>query len=285
MTEPLHATVEGSVLPAVQEVYDSALLQHPEYADMPAEYLQGIIGRALARIAVFEDAARPPLYISPETADAIGTIWVHSGTGNYDMPFKAGDNPRLLDNPWMGGWDRSRLGRAALLARKIAEVRSGTVLKPGPITELPARLQATKELIAAYGPTIVYSGYPTETAYAEKLVERDGIIMPKSKVMIIHGDLKTTADAVRTFEYPDDSEAQSKEVAVVSHAPHLGARILHMMNYYHPLVQGSVPYMVPIATPAEGRREFALMETRGLLYYMLLAQQAAEEPHPYRLLH
>lgn len=239
----------------------------------------------MGRIAAFETAARRPLQISKESAENIDTIWLHSGTGSYDESFKAEDNPRLRLNPWMGGWDRARMSHAVHLARKIAEINSGETIEPGPLSELPGRLQKTKELIGEYGPTIFYSGYPAETQFAESLLDREGIIMPKHKVNILHKELHHTPDAIRTFAYAD-AEAAGKQVAAVSHAPHLGARILPMMELYRPLTDGSVPYMAPVATPAEGMHDFALMETRGLLYYLLLAAPivAATEPHPYQML-
>lgn len=274
----------GEVLPTVDEVYQSALAEHQEFASFDQSEIFSLIGSTLGRIAMLEDVAHQPLQPSRSAADNIGTIWVHSGTGNYDQPFKPEDNPRLKVNPWMGGWDHARWSRAALLARKIAEARSGQSIAGGPISDRSVQLEETKQLIAEYGPTIVYSGYPAETTFAEKLLQRSGIIMPENKVKILHGDLKTTPDAIRTFEYPDDPAARQKEVAIISHAPHLGARTLHFIQHYQPLTEGSKPYMVPVATPEEGRKEFALMETRGLLYHAYITGLADKEPAPYQLL-
>lgn len=290
MTQPLIAETHEAALscagPSIADVYASAVQEHPEYGDLPIDYLHVLIGRTLTRINAFEVAGRQPLEISKEAAENIGTIWVHSGTGNYDTPFKPEDNTRLRVNSWMGGWDRARMSHAVHLARRIAEIRSGEVIEPGPMSELPMRLEKTKDLIAEYGPTLFYSGYPAETQFAESLLDRAGMIIPKNKVHILHQELKHTPDAIKTFVYANAAD-QSKEVAIVSHAPHLGARILHMMELYRPLTDGSVPYMAPVATPEAGRAKFALMETRGLLYYALLADPllAATEPHPYQMLH
>lgn len=56
------------------------------------------------------------------------------------------------------------------------------------------------------------------------------------------------------------------------------------MQHFQPLTDGSKPYMVPVATPETGRREFALMETRGLLAHAYISGFAAEEPHMYQLI-
>jgi hypothetical protein len=259
------------------------LAEHPEFEEVGEDRLRAIIDATLGRIALFEAAARRRLAISPEVAENIGTIWVLSGTGSYDERFKGEDPPCFRDKLWMGGFDRARLSRGALLARKIAEVRSGRSAVRGTMDNLPVRKAATKELIAQYGPAIVYNGYPCETEFVEKLLDRDGIVMPKEKVKIIHADLKVTTDQVRTFTYPDDPSARDKEVAILTHAPHL-ARVLHMANRYKPFAEGAVPYVAPVATPDAGRRDFALMETRGLLYYTYLRHDAAEKPHSYELL-
>lgn len=274
----------SSIEPTVQEVYESALEDHKDFLDfVPETDLKDAIGSALSEIALYETVARQPLSISTETAANIGTIWVHSGTGSYDERFKPEDNPRLTGKPWIGGFDHARLSHAALLARKVAEARSGQAPLSGSLATLAERKEATKELIAKYGPDIFYSGYAAETRNLEALLKREDIIIPAEKVSILHKDLKVTADAIRTFEYRDD-EAQRKEVAIVTHGAHM-ARVLHMANHYQPFVEGAMPYIAPVATPEAGRKEFALMEARGLMYYMFMTHDAAEQPHAFQLLH
>ena len=58
-----------------------------------------------------------------------------------------------------------------------------------------------------------------------------------------------------------------------------------MIDTYRPLPAGSVPYLFPLATPEGGAEEFALMEIKGLLYYMLLTHDASENSYPYKLHH
>lgn len=276
--EAYERALQGGFAPTVDEVYSSALAEHSEFAGFDKAQLSATIRTVLGEIALFEELAREPLVITPPTAEKIGTLWVHSGTGNYDAPFKPEDNPRYLDKPWTAGWDRARLDHAMRLAIKIAEARSGQTVESSSLTDNPA----AKALIAAYGPTIFYSGYPSETQFAERLFARDGIVMPSDKVKVLQKELEVTADAVRNFEYPDDPAARTKEVAIISHAPHL-ARIIHMVNLHQPLTPGSIPYMAPLPTPEVGRKEFALMEARGALYYMLLRHEATQDAYPYQL--
>ena len=116
------------------------------------------------------------------------------------------------------------------------------------------------------------------------MISRDHSIIPKEKIKIIYGDLKNTADQIRTFELPDDPALVCKKIAIVSHAPHLSS-ILHMIDRYKPFPHGSIPYLFPIPTAKNGRDEFAFMEIKGLLYYIFIAKNASEDPYPYQLHH
>lgn len=274
---------ERSLLPTSEEVYESALKEHPEFRDFDPQHVKSLAERTLATIATFERLARESIIISPKTAADIETIWIHSGTGNYDEPFKSSDNPRLQGVSWMAGQDRARLSRGVYLARRIAEVRSGQNIEMASFRSIGERKSATKEMIAEYGPTIFYSGYKTETDYVSKLVERPGGIIPAKKLHVLDTPLRVTSDAIRTFEY-SSSDAAAKNVVIISHAPHLGARILNMIGHFEPLSEGTVPYVSPVATAERGRHDFALMETRGLLYYALIQGLAAEYPVAYQSL-
>jgi hypothetical protein len=270
-------------VPSVDEVYRGATKEHPEFLIKDPKRLKHVAAQALARIVELEFVARQPIVINPETAEDIGTIWIFSGTGSYDAPFKPEDNPRWLESPWMGGADRSRMMRATYLARIIAETRSGQPIPTGPKFGTK-RVQATRELIAEFGPDIVYSGYPIENRNAEAVLKRPSTIIPPEKVTIIDGDLKVTADQVNTFRYPDGTGSREKEVLMVSGATHLAARIPHIINKYKPFVEGALPYVSPVRTPEVGRRQSALMEARGLLWYIYGAKLATEESYPYQLL-
>jgi hypothetical protein len=275
--------VANNSLPGAEEVYASACLEHPELTTFDPTQVKGLASRVLARISVFEQVAREPIEISPKTAADIETVWVHSGTGNYDNPFKSDDNERLKDLPWMGGQDRARLDRGVCLAQRIAEIRSGQPTERITSDSPLRQVQATRQLITTHGPTLFYSGYESETKYVSRLVDRPDFVMPAEKIRVLDTSLQTTTDAVKTFEYTDEKSA-TKNVVVVSHAPHVGGRILHMMQHFQPLHSGSVPYVSPIASPEIGRYDFAMMEVRGLLYYAFLRGQASEMPHRFQLL-
>lgn len=280
----VRSSYKANQIPSVNEVYNGALAEHAEFADFDDIELKEIIYGALQRVVEFERKSRESLDISREEAENIGTVWIFSGTGSYDEPFKAKDNPSLMTKAWMGGFDRKRIDRGVYLVRKIAEIRSGQDASKGSIANHQVRKEQTKELIAEYGPTIVYNGYPADTEFAESLLDRIGGIIPREKVKIIHGDLKVTTDQVKTFDYPDGREARDKEIVVVSHAPHLATRVLHIANLYKPFVDDAIPYLFPVPSPENGRREFALMEIRGLLYYIYMKNDASKDPHPYKLI-
>jgi hypothetical protein len=276
---------EEVALPArVEEIYDSAVDEHPEFLTRCVEdELRRFIGEEILRIDVFEDVAREPLVVSREVADDIGAIKIHSGVGSYDEPFKPEDNPRLLDIGWMQWFDRRRIDHGVRLARKIAEARSGYVIRDQSFSNIADQREETKRLIAEYGPYLIYNGYPVETAKAEDVLARSGGIIPKEKAIIIHGNPKNTVEAARAMEFPDYAVEGGKQIAIVTHAPHL-ARVLHIMGEYPFLPEGSVPYIAPLPTPETGRTEFALMEIRGMLNYIFLDHDASKDAHQYQTL-
>jgi hypothetical protein len=270
--------------PSAEAVYESALAEHPEYADFSADRLFEIIERSLGRIAIFEEEARKPLTISPEVAEKIGAVRIHSGVGNYDMPIKEDDNPRLIKS-WARWADRRRIDHAVRIARKVAEVRSGYKLAAHPTKDKYTMREETRELIREFGPYVIYSGYPSETNKAEEVLDRPDTIIPREKAIIVHGNPKNTVDGSKMMakEFPSESLKDGKQAVIVTHAPHL-ERVLHIMSKHPYLPAGSIPYVAPVATSPEGQAESALMETRGILYYTLLKDEAGEEPHPYQLL-
>lgn len=272
-----------NVVPTIDEVYEGAIAEHPELFGKCEKELKAIVGDALSRIVELEHVANEPLVITKEVAEDIGTVWIFSGTGSYDEPYKPEDNPAFVDLEWTGGMDRARISRGTYLVRKIAELRSGEKLERGPIAD-PVRLKRVREMILEHGPTIVYNGYPVENENAEELLTRAGTIIPKEKADIIGDNLKTTTDQIKSFKYPDDPKSKDKNVLLISHAAHLAARIPHLIDKHRPFARGALPYVSPIATPEIGRREAALMETRGLIGYIFTHGVASETPYPYQLL-
>ena len=262
----------------IEKIYEDALAEHPEFRKIEKEKIIAIIKREWDRIASFEAMGTrnaKHLEIDAEIANKIGTIWVFSGPGTYDQPFKKND--KFREYPWAAWMDKIRLDHAALLAKKIAKARSG--VPTGNLSQNPAKVRS---LIAKYGPYVVYNGFSEENLAFEKMLERGGAVLPAEKVKIIHADLETTVDQIKTFSLPDDPAVGNKEVALVSHAPHLD-RILHMLSKYKALRRGSTPFLFPVATPKEGRTQFGEMEIRGLLYRIFLTKDATEEPCPYHL--
>ncbi len=261
----------------IEKIYEDALAEHHEFGKIKKEKILTIIAGELERIALFETVAerdaKQGFTIDAETADKIGVIWVFSGPGTYEKPFKNSDKFRKY--PWAAWMDKIRLNHAALLAKKIAEVRSGTTSSQDPAK--------TRKMIADYGPYIVYNGFLEENSAFERMLEHGGAILPAEKVKIIHANLETTVDQIKTFELPEDPSVSNKEVALVSHAPHLD-RILHMLPKYNVLGKGSTPFLFPVPTPQTGEEQFAAMEVRGLLYRMFITKDATEKPHPYFLI-
>ncbi len=268
---------EHTIKKQIEKIYKDALAEHPEFGKIKKEKIIAIIGKELERIASFEAAAerdaKHGFAIDPKTANRIGAIWVFSGPGTYEKRFKNGD--KFEKYPWAAWMDKIRLNHAASLAKKIAEIKSGVASPKDPAK--------TRKMIAEYGPYIVYNGFLEENSAFERMLERGGAILPAEKVKIIHAKLETTVDQIRTFELPDDPSVNDKEVALVSHAPHLD-RILHMLPQYDVLQRGSKPFLFPVPTPQAGKEQFAAMEIRGLLYRIFLTKDATEKSYSYTVL-
>lgn len=268
----------------VDEIFDSAVAEHPEFVEKCDEHeLRQFIGEKVLQIAAFEDIAREPLVVSREVADDIVAVKIHSGVGSYNERFKATDNPCFKGKSWAHWFDRKRINHGVRLARKIAEARSGYTPKNQSFRTQADQREETKRLIAEYGPYVIYDGYPVETANAQDVLDRPGGIIPEKRAIIIHGNPTNTGEAVKALKLPDFVVGSGKQIAIVTHAPHL-ARVLHFMEQDSSLPEGSKPYIAPLPTPDEGRDEFALMEIRGTLNYIFLEHSAAKLAHPHQTL-
>ena len=262
-------------------IYQAALREHPAFAARSKEKMEYVIQRELQRIDAFETKGKQDeednLVISKAAAEKIDTIWVFSGPGTYDTPLKEMD--KFEQYPWARWMDRRRTQHGFLLAQRIAEMRSGkklfSVLEP----------ERVRDLINEYGPYVVYNGTTKENDTLAAAVHRSESLMPAEKTKIIYNDPNAlkhyTANQLRNFGMPDSREAREKDVALISHAPHLN-RILHMMERYKPLPEGEKPYVFPLSS-GEGREQFTELEVKGLLYYMYLSpnREAAENIYPY----
>jgi hypothetical protein len=272
----------------VQEIYESAIAQHASFKELGEERLKGIIGTELERIDLLEEAGmeneRNHFQVDKNTAEKIGAIWVFSGPGTYKQPFK---EDRYKDLPWAAWMDRNRLQRAALLARHIAEIKSG--FTPDRSKEFAGKnREALRSMIKQYAPHLIYNGTKVEDAVLQSVLDDDDPehkrdpIFTGETVEIVGEGIDNTVDQIKKFELPDDLTLTGKEIVLLSHAPHLD-RVLHFLQRYEPLPKGTVPRLFPIAMPRVGGEEYTLQEIRGLLYYMFISKNkdAAEEVPPY----
>ncbi|MEK7143825.1 MAG: hypothetical protein AAB820_00640, partial [Patescibacteria group bacterium] len=144
--------------------------------------------------------------------------------------------------------------------------------------------QLTKKAILESGPYIIYNGTIEENENVKEILNREGIIMPPEKVMVIEEPIEKTVDQVKTFKLPEGAYMIGKEIAVVSHAPHL-SRIIRMVNRYKPFPPDVKMKLFPLATPKEGKEEYIQKEISGLLYYIYVSDDhdAVKEPYSYEI--
>ena len=264
----------------VDDFYDYAMRRNETLKGIPESEIKPFIDKAVKEIDLLEEVAerdKGRFNLPEEIAKDIGTIWVFSGPGTYFEPRK---EDRYKNYPWAENMDRIRLNHATRLARKITESVSGQSFK-APLSEIVPVKRRTKEAIRNFGPSIIYNGNTVENEAVAKAMVQEETIVPKEKVDIIEGNIDNTVDQVKTFKLPDEFE-KGKEVALVSHAPHL-ARIVRMINKYRPFPEGTKIRLFPVPTPEEGREEYAKMEVCGTLYYTYITEDATEEPYPYEI--
>lgn len=230
---------------------------------------------ALNLIQSFEEAAsHPNLPKTAEEAKKIKALWVFSGPGTYDLPFK---DDRYQNFPWAGFMDRRRLNRAGWLMRKITEIAIGKLLDG---TKNPYDM---RQAILENGPYLIYNGRPDENATVEDVLKRPGIAIPRGKVHVIDAIIDNTLDQVKSFDLPINLNLQSDDrIALVSHAPHL-ARVLYVIDKFRPFPEGVRIQAFPIATPREGKQIYAEMEIQGILYYAFVSNEASKNPYPHIL--
>lgn len=266
----------------VDKIYASALDDHAEFADFDPDRLRSFIATELNRIDGFEMLGNNPPKLTYEMADSIGAIKVHSGVGLFDTPFKDGDNPKLKGKTFLAWNNRDRLKHGFNLALEAAEVLSGFTVPKDPTNPVGYAAEV-RELIREFGPHLIYTGYPVETQDLEEVLRRLDAMFPIENAHIIHDTPTNTVEGAQMFRMPEGALVDGKKLVVVSHAPHL-VRVLHILGKYPYKLDGNVLYVSPVATSDAGRDEFALLEIRGMMYYIFLAESAAEQPHDYRVL-
>ncbi len=266
----------------IDAVYESAVEEHEAFKRFPPEEIKQLIDEVLREIDLLEEIAERDyreFHLSDDVAKKIEAIWVLSGPGTYDDPVK---EDRYKNFPWARGMDRARLNYAARIARRVTEARSGDVFDQGGLSSLQKRKELTKRSILESGPYIIYNGRPDENEVVHDVLTREGIIIPQEKVMVIGEGIDKSVDQVKSVRLPENFDIEHDELAIISHAPQL-ARIVRMINRYRPFPEGTKIRLLPISTPEGGKTEYALMETRGILYYAFLSldRDATKESYPY----
>lgn len=253
--------------------YEYAIGRNPDLKSVQPNDLRRVISGALSLIDTFEEFGentRRNLKIPPEIAKEIGLIWDFSGPGTYDEPFK---EDRYKQFPWAERMDRKRLNHAVMLERAIIGAEAGNNPEEREeqlriLGNLVARKRGLKDAIRKKGPYILYNGTSEENSVVEKVLLREGVVIPKEKVIIPDVNTSNTADQIKTFKWPEQVD-KGKAIALISHSPHL-ARIVALINHSKPFPEGTRVYFFPVPTPQEGKEQYAQMEISGLLHNIFI---------------
>ena len=272
----------------VDEVYRSALAEHPEFNKIPEQEIKSVIKTAIAEIESLEnfaDREKALAVLTPEVAEKISAFWIFSGAGTYDND-KSSDKvpPAYRKYEWTWPMDRARINYAAFLTRKIAEIKSGEETSRIPKGEVAHSVPQTKEKIAEHGPALIYNGSNVQNESINTALEQPDIAMPRDTVHVVGEGIRNTLDQIKDFSLPESLHKPGNEIGLVSHAPHL-MRIMHMINRHKPLPDDMSVRLFPIATAPERKKEFATMEIKGLLYYVFLSENhdATLESYPHTI--
>mgnify|MGYP001578133396 CR=1 FL=1 len=267
----------------VDDIYTKAISDHRVLGEIPEAEVKSFVKDVIEEMNLLEkigERDKRLVDLPNEVIKDIEVIWVFSGPGTYDRPVK---EDRYKDYPWARGMDRARLNYAAQLARKITMARTNEDFK-SPLSAIEKTKQLTKKAILESGPYVIYNGTAEENENIKEVLTREGVIMPPEKVIIIEEPIEKTVDQIKTFKLPEGINMTNKEIAVVSHAPHL-SRIVRMINRYKPFPPDTKIRLFPLATPDEGKKEYAQNEAIGLLYYIYVSDDhdAVEEPYHYKI--
>lgn len=271
-----------------QPLYEQALREHPEFASIPAAEITALISQIAEEIRVLEEVAEretPRLELTPAEAKKIAAIWVLSGVGTYDTPLKETERAVYKEHPWIQWADRARLNHAAILARRVAEAKSGKRFEQGGLGDIEERKKNIKAAIEAYGPDIIYNGTQLENDTVGEVLALEGTVIPEDRVRVIRGTadqpIVNTTDNIKTFKLPRPLAAD-EELAVVAHAPHL-VRVMRIVNQFKPFPAGTKVRLFPLPTPPEAKTTYREMEILGILNYVFRKKEATAEPYPYEL--
>lgn len=268
----------------VEKIYQAALQQNEAFKKCStSEEMKSIIRTMLHEIEELYTVANPEIAakaLTPEIAQKIVAVWDFSGAGTYYEPTKddAYQNVRWADNA-----DHDRLNYSAFLARKIAELRATGTTLHGSMETHNERIASAKRFMSENGPTIIYNGREDENDAARRIREHNSIVPPE-KFDISGTGITKTSHQIRDFKLPENLHQPGKEIVLVSHVEQF-PRILRMLQHYKTIPADMTIRLCPIATPKNGREEYALWEGRGLLYYTLLSpnHEAEKKPYPHTI--
>lgn len=276
-----HIYPEGNQ--GIGAVYEKLMSQQPELKEIPEESAKNFISQLTGEINLLEELgerSKRTIDLSDEEGKKIAALWVFSGSGAYDG--RIPQEGSYVKYPWTWSLDRERLNYAARIIRRIAEISSGESVGKTTLGNIKKQKEETRSKISDHGPYLIYNGTDIQNAVARDFLEKGESIIPEERVKILGNGLKNTLDQIKTFHLPEGINIKGKEIAIISHAPHL-ARVLHMMKRYQSLPPEVKLRAFPLPTPKDIKEEYEEMEIRGLLYYTYLSKDhdSSETPFPY----
>lgn len=228
---------------------------------------------ALSCINEIEELHNVPDIIQDPPAE-VDVIWIISAPGLLlDHGSKPGWSAKY---PWLDGCEWEVVGAGFALAETVTAKR---LQKPVD--------QVTREDIKEHGPWIVYNSNSWENEAVETILkESPSLPIPQEKVYIYQPEgaddpsYIRTADQARDIRMPSEFQPRFISISVLAVQ---WVRLGRLLAATQTLPENASVLVVPTPSPKGYEREYAIMETQGVVINVYKNHNAAFEPIRYRL--
>lgn len=262
--------------------------------------IKNIIKDSMLQALRIEEAARNPgrWNIPKDIVKKTALIVDFSAPGTYYQPRK---EDRYKDYNWSWDMDRQRADISAILGIYMSGLATGNdfsvftegELLDGMNTGLNNQKDRVREALIARNMRFLYLGRKDEADAIRKVIQTRSSFVPPCLVDVIGDtlDINTVGQVKQLKEYiacnikseDNPNGFILPDSYVVLPIGLQAMRVLTTMNQFNAIPDGLKIAVFPIATSPNGINEYALLETKGRVFYTLTGQ-AAMESFPYILL-
>lgn len=299
---------------------DSIKANYEGVRNLPSEMtpqLEDMLSKVLSEMQELQKVARETSFnLSDQQAQHLTRIVVLGGPGTYlDKTFENDKYPK----DWAAWMSRKRLNKAAQLARRIAQSRSGlknrltkeqldVMIKRE--EEDTARSQVeligddrlskassslgrftdeeiaqTRQLVSQYGPDIYFTGGEAHNDPLNKFRMVYPTIIDENKLHLTKGQIYDTVEELSTLNLFENYKV-GDVIGLVTHAPHV-PRVMRLIAAG--VADGKIPahvkfHIFPLPSPPQSEPyDFEKSQAGGVLNDVFVRKIAAVQPFPYTI--